>query len=56
MEKGGPGVGRLTTSDLVKVGPGLKVIPGANTLLVSLNRIVNWSRAGSIWPVTFGLA
>ncbi len=42
--------------DLVEVGESVRVIPGANTFLAPLNRLVNWGRQGSIWPVTFGLA
>jgi len=49
-------VGKITSPDLVPVSDGIKIIPGANTLITQLNKIVNWSRAGSIWPVTFGLA
>ncbi len=49
-------MGKITSPDLVEVSDGIKVIPGANTLITHLNKIVNWSRAGSIGPVTFGLA
>ncbi len=56
MAKGGLGVGKITSPDLVPVADGIKVIPGANTFLMAFDKIVNWSRAGSIWPVTFGLA
>jgi len=56
MAKGGLGVGKITSPDLVQVADGVKVIPGANTFLMQLDKVINWSRAGSIWPVTFGLA
>ena len=32
------------------------VIPGASTLVTQLDRIVNWGRLSSIWPMAFGLA
>jgi len=49
-------VGKVRLPELVRITEGLKAIPGANTFIVSLDKIINWSRAGSIWPVTFGLA
>jgi NADH-quinone oxidoreductase subunit B len=42
--------------DLVEVQEGVKVIPGGNAFIVAIDKFVNWGRAGSIWPVTFGLA
>lgn len=42
--------------DVVEVEKGLKVIPGANTVIASLDKIVNWGRLSSLWPLTFGLA
>lgn len=41
---------------LVEVEGGIKAIPGANTFIVSLDKIVNWARLSSLWPMTFGLA
>ncbi len=41
---------------VIEVEKGVKVIPGGNTIITSLDKVVNWGRAGSIWPVTFGLA
>ncbi len=43
-------------SDTIEVEKGIRVIPGANTMIMALNKLVNWGRSGSIWPVTFGLA
>lgn len=40
----------------VELEEGVRMIPGANALLGPLNKLVNWGRTGSIWPVTFGLA
>ncbi|HSW62426.1 MAG TPA: NADH-quinone oxidoreductase subunit B family protein [Dissulfurispiraceae bacterium] len=43
-------------SGLVEVEEGVRVIPGANTVITSVDKIVNWGRASSLWPMTFGLA
>ena len=43
-------------SDLVEVEEGTKIIPGANTIITSINKLVNWGRSSSVWPMTFGLA
>lgn len=45
-----------TAVDLVEVEEGVKIIPGANTIITTLHKIINWGRASSLWPVTFGLA
>ena len=41
---------------VVEVEEGLKVIPGASTIIASLDKLINWGRLSSMWPVTFGLA
>lgn len=41
---------------LVEVEKGIKIIPAANTIIMSLDKVVNWARSGSLWPMTFGLA
>lgn len=41
---------------LVEVEEGVKIIPGANAIITSLDKVVNWSRVSSLWPMTFGLA
>lgn len=41
---------------LVEVEEGTKIIPAANTIITSLDKVVNWGRSGSLWPMTFGLA
>jgi len=43
-------------TDLVEVEEGTRIIPGANTIITSLDKLFNWSRKNSIWPMTFGLA
>ncbi len=45
-----------STTEVVEVEKGLRIIPGANTLIASLDKLINWSRLSSLWPVTFGLA
>jgi NADH-quinone oxidoreductase B subunit len=43
-------------SDVVEIEKGLRVIPGANTIIASMDMIVDWARLSSLWPMTFGLA
>lgn len=43
--------------DVIDVEKGLKIIPGANTIITTLDKfVVNWGRKSAIWPMTFGLA
>jgi NADH-quinone oxidoreductase B subunit len=49
-------VGEVSPVELVEIEKGVKMIPGANTFIMALDKLVNWGRAGSIWPATFGLA
>jgi NADH-quinone oxidoreductase subunit B len=41
---------------LVEVGEGVSVVPGTPAIVAALDKIVNWGRLSSIWPMTFGLA
>ncbi len=43
-------------NNLVQIADGIKFIPGASAIVAPLNKLINWGRAGSIWPATFGLA
>ena len=45
-----------TDSEVVEIEKGLRVIPGANTLIATFDKLVNWGRVSSLWPMTFGLA
>ena len=47
---------RTQSTDLVEVEEGTRIIPGANTIITSIDKLVNWGRSSSIWPMTFGLA
>ncbi len=49
-------MGEVAAPTVVQLEEGVRFIPGANAILGPLNKLVNWGRAGSIWPVTFGLA
>jgi NADH-quinone oxidoreductase subunit B len=42
--------------DLRDVGEGIAEIPGANTLIGTIDRFVNWGRKSSLWAMTFGLS
>jgi NADH-quinone oxidoreductase subunit B len=44
------------SGDLIEVEEGTRIIPGANTIITSLDKVFNWGRKSSIWPMTFGLA
>ncbi len=46
----------LDNTGAVEVEEGVKVIPGANTVISTLDKIINWSRLSALWPMTFGLA
>jgi NADH-quinone oxidoreductase B subunit len=41
---------------LVELEKGLKIIPAANTIIASVDKLVNWGRLSSLWPASFGLA
>jgi NADH-quinone oxidoreductase subunit B len=41
---------------LVEVEEGVHIIPGANTIITSIDKVANWARTSAIWPMTFGLA
>lgn len=46
----------IDTLGLVEVEEDLKVLPGANVIVGALDKVVNWARLSSLWPMTFGLA
>ncbi len=41
---------------LEKAGPIIEKLPGGQIILVPADFIINWARASSLWPMTFGLA
>jgi len=41
---------------MVDVADGVKVLPEANLIMTSFDKLVNWGRASSLWPLTFGSA
>lgn len=45
-----------TRAEPVEVERDLKIVPGANTIITTLNKLASWSRRSSLWPLTFGLA
>jgi len=46
-----------STSSLspVEVEDGTKIL-APNIIITSMDKLVNWGRKSSLWPVTFGLA
>jgi NADH-quinone oxidoreductase subunit B len=40
---------------LAEVGDGTKIL-APNIIITSMDKLVNWGRKSSLWPVTFGLA
>ena len=41
---------------MVEVADGVKVVPEANIIITSIDKLANWGRQGSMWPLSFGLA
>ncbi|MDO8283084.1 MAG: NADH-quinone oxidoreductase subunit B family protein [Thermodesulfovibrionia bacterium] len=62
MEERGAQLGIIEPEDvsdkphLIEVEEGIKLIPGSNVFILTLDKVVNWGRKSSIWPMTFGLA
>ncbi len=42
--------------DLIDVGEGISLVPGAGVLIGTIDKFVNWGRSSSLWAMTFGLA
>jgi NADH:ubiquinone oxidoreductase subunit B-like Fe-S oxidoreductase len=40
---------------LVEVEEGTKIL-SPNIIITSVDKLINWGRSSSLWPVTFGLA
>ena len=42
--------------DTVEISPGVRQIPDTPAFITPLDKLINWARTGSLWPMTFGLA
>jgi len=49
------GLADIHDPPLVEIEEGTKILP-PNLILTTVNKVVNWSRLSSLWPMTFGLA
>ncbi|MEO5338384.1 MAG: NADH-quinone oxidoreductase subunit B [Magnetospirillum sp. WYHS-4] len=64
MEDGGPGMGVIDPNQPLPPGPEqdalLARVTGELTdrgfVTAQMDKVVNWARTGSLWPMTFGLA
>ncbi len=45
-----------TVTEPVEIEKGIKIVPAANTIITTLDKIASWGRRSSLWPLTFGLA
>ncbi len=51
-------MGLITTTfspSLAEVEEGTKIL-APNIIITSMDKLINWGRSSSLWPVTFGLA
>ncbi|MDQ7827749.1 MAG: NADH-quinone oxidoreductase subunit B family protein [Armatimonadota bacterium] len=56
MERTPPAVRPSGLAPLDRLIEVVDVLPGGSVLLTSVEAVLNWGRAASLWPLTFGLA
>jgi NADH-quinone oxidoreductase subunit B len=46
----------LYNQGIVEIEEGVNVVPGTNVIISAVDKVVNWGRLSSLWPMAFGLA
>ncbi len=42
--------------EMVEIAEGVRTVPNSNIFITSIDKLVNWGRQSSMWPMSFGLA
>ncbi len=44
------------STEPIEVEKNVKIVPAANTIITTVEKLASWGRRSSLWPLTFGLA